>query len=58
MLFRLKNAEFEKCQSKDDSTNALSTKELTSLLDARFLNDVTAGPVEVAKHLIECTGLG
>lgn len=39
--------------SLDDSVNALSTKELISVLDIRFLNDVTAGPVEVAKELGE-----
>jgi hypothetical protein len=39
--------------SLDDSTNALSTKELTSLLDTRFLNDVTTGPLEVAKQIGE-----
>lgn len=39
--------------SLDDSINALSTKELLSDLDTRFLNDVTAGPIEVAKQLGE-----
>jgi hypothetical protein len=39
--------------SLDDSTNALSTKELLSNLDTRLLNDVTAGPLEVVKQLGE-----
>jgi len=39
--------------SLDDSKNALSTKELLSNLDTLFLNDVTAGPIEVAKQLGE-----
>lgn len=39
--------------SLDDSINRLSTKKLLLNLENRFLDDVTAGPTEVAKQLGE-----
>jgi hypothetical protein len=39
--------------SLDDSLNALSTPELLLRLESKFLNEVAAGPIEVAKQLGE-----